>query len=204
MLKHNSCLISPQKQVTMSTSVTLLSDLCSLHSLPQPLYDLEAVASSFTMCCIVGRFKETSSDYDKSEAKRNAAAKVYSKLRNYLENKEDLPDGLDITIVYPDPHQMTWLNGAPSWLIKPGRRPSIEELTREQSLEELCSTTGLARPVYDMEAVGNQVTMCCIAGMVKQTASGGDKQEAKRKAAGKVMEKLIRHFQEEEAVASRN
>ena len=56
-------------------STAQLSDLCINHSLPQPLYDLEAVGSSYTMCCMVGRFKETSSDMDKMEAKNKAAAK---------------------------------------------------------------------------------------------------------------------------------
>ena len=147
------------------------------------------------MCCIVGRFKETSSDYDKSQAKRQAAAKVYDKLKSYLENKEDVPDHSDMTT----PHQMTWPAAAPSWLSQPIRRPSLDELTSHQSLEALCTSTGMARPVYDMEAVGSQVTMCCIAGSVKQTASAGDKAEAKRQAAGKVLEKLRIHAQEEEA-----
>ena len=56
-------------------STAELSALCSNHSLPQPLYDLEAVGSNYTMCCMVGRLKETSSDMDKMEAKNKAAAK---------------------------------------------------------------------------------------------------------------------------------
>merc|ERR1711892_22508 len=189
-------------RVTMSATLTDLSDLCSLHSLPQPLYDLEAVGSSFTMCCIVGRFKETSSALNKSEAKRKAAAKLHAKLWNILENEEDMPDGMDIKNIPSDTDQ-TSTKASPTWKIKSGRRPSIEELYRDQSLEELCSTVGMAMPVYDIEAVGDQVTMCCMAGTVKQTASGWDKQEAKQKAATKVMEKLIWHFKKEEPVTGK-
>merc|ERR1711892_1287125 len=108
-------------RVTMSATLTDLSDLCSLHSLPQPLYDLEAVGSSFTMCCIVGRFKETSSDLDKSEGKRKAAAKLHDKLRKFLENEEDMPDGVGIKNEHSNTTQMTFPVATPNYQIKSGR-----------------------------------------------------------------------------------
>merc|ERR1711892_980883 len=92
-----------------------------------------------------------------------------------------MPDGVGIKNEHSNTAQMTFPAPAPTWQMKSGRRPSIEELGRDQSLEELCSTAGMAKPVYDIEAVGDQVTMCCMAGTVKQTASGWDKQEAKAK-----------------------
>jgi len=182
---------------SMSTTA-LLANLCSQHSLPQPLYDLEAVGSSFTMCCIVGRFKETSSDKNKEEAKKKAAAKVYERLKTHLDKNEDTTDSDSMFGRSPDSLQSSLPGVTPSWLVSSERRPSVEDLKTKVSLEELCIDTGLPAPVYDMEAVGSEVTMFCIAGTVKQTASDRDRHEAKRKAANKVMEKLLKKFQLEE------
>ena len=121
--------------------------------------------------------------------------KLYEKLWKYLDDGEDLPDMMDVITPPENPSPRT-----PAWLSKIGSRPSGKEFSREQSLEEVCMMTGMARPVYDMEAVGDKVTMCCMVGVVKQTASGLDKQEAKEKAAEKVLQKLLLQFEEEEIV----
>merc|ERR1711936_1464802 len=170
----------------------LLTQLCTQYNLPPPLYDLEAVGDTFTMCCLVGRVKETSSDRDKTRARNKAAAKVYDKLKKQLENKEDILAHANIKNLAGKAHKTAKEGVAPT------RRPSLEDLSHNQSLEQLCSTTGLCKPVYDMEAVGDQITMCCIAGTVKQTATATDKNEAKIEAANKVLEKLLTKFQGED------
>ena len=180
----------------VSNSTTVLLELCSKYSLPQPIYDLEAVGRTYTMCCMVETIKETGTDDDKSEAKIKAADKVIKKLREFLDNKENILDISSIKIKNDESTKITKLHDLQSQLSPNVTQKFLMKLkTKEISLEEFCAETGLAGPVYDIETIGvpsqSQVTMCCVAGGVKETGAGGSKEEGRLLAAAKVLDRLI-------------
>ena len=188
------------------TEVGRLASLCGELGLGNPVYDLETVLDSTTACCLLGQAKTTASRTGAGEAREAAATIMRARVSVAADLVQFRPGPQSLHLREEGMEEsrgragLSMTDFCKSQAAATAIVPTVKSgQSCCAALQELCEL-GLAGPLYDTEAVGGDwVTVCCVAGGIKQTGTAATKDQARDIAAAKTLN--ILHIELQKCIA---